>query len=80
MLISGWYEGEYGAQIIAISGADTVEDLADALYTRYGEDCIGVDMELSGEYSDGTDVETNMPQLWDELEFLTAINSVYPIT
>ena len=72
MLISGWYEGEHGAEQIAISGASTVEDLADALYRRYGDDCIGVDMELSGEYTDGTDVETTMPQLWDELEFLTA--------
>ena len=70
MLISGWYEGEYGAQMIAIGFATSVEDLADALYAHYGEDCVGVDLELSGEYTDGTDVETTMPQLLDELEFL----------
>jgi len=78
MLISGWYEGEYGARLIAISGACTVKELADRLYHHYGEDCIGVDMELSGEYRDGTDVETTMPELWDELDFLTAINSAHP--
>tara|TARA_B110000093_G_scaffold183366_1_gene233992 strand:+ start:211 stop:441 length:231 start_codon:yes stop_codon:yes gene_type:complete len=71
MLISGWYESEYGAEGIAIMGAGNVEDLADALFSRYGDDCIGVDMELSGEYTDGTRVETTMPRLYDELEFLT---------
>lgn len=72
MLIAGWYEGEYGANQIAIANASNVEDLADMLYNRYGSDCVGVDMELSGEYTDGTDVEDTMEALWDELEFLTA--------
>jgi hypothetical protein len=71
MLIAGWYEGEFGANQIAIANAATVEDLAELLYCRYGDDCIGVDMELSGNYTDGTDVEDTLEALWDELEFLT---------
>lgn len=71
-LISGWYEGEYGANQVCISDAATVEDLADVLYTRYGEDCVGVDMELDGEFADGSDIADHMDSLWDELDFLSA--------
>ena len=71
MLISGWYEGHYGATRIAIAGATDVESLANVLYNSYGEDCVGVDMELEGEYVDGTDVNTTMKMLFDELDFLS---------
>ena len=41
------------------------------LYNSYGEDCVGVDIELDGEYVDGTDVNTTMKMLFDELDFLS---------
>jgi hypothetical protein len=72
MLIAGWYEGEYGANQIAIANAATVEDLADLLWHRYGDDIVGVDLELEGAYTDGTDVNTTMTALWDELDFLSS--------
>ena len=68
--ISGWYEGEYGAELIHLDNVKDVEDLADSLFRKYGEDCIGVDMELDGEFADGSSVEDQMEALWDELEFL----------
>jgi len=68
--ISGWYEGEYGVNLIHLDNVKDVEDLADSLFRKYGEDCIGVDMELDGEFADGSSVEDQMEALWDELEFL----------
>ena len=70
MSISGWYESEYGAQIVGISEARDASDLAQALYLQYGDDVNGVDMELDGEYSDGSDVNDTFDELLDEIAFL----------
>ena len=51
---------------------DTVGDLACVLYANYGVEVIGVDIELEGEYTDGTDVSTTMTRLAEELEALIA--------
>jgi len=72
MLISGWFETEEGAGFIEVSGVDTVGDLACVLYANYGVAVIGVDIELEGEYTDGTDVSTTMTRLAEELEALIA--------
>jgi hypothetical protein len=52
-----------------------VGDLAQALYIQYGEDLNGVDIELEGEYTNGTSVSdnTSMVALLDELQFLCAV-------
>jgi len=70
MRISGWYESEYGANIIGVLEASDASDLAQVLYLKYGEDINGVDMELDGEYSDGSDVNDTFGELLDEIEFL----------
>ena len=70
MRISGWYESEYGANIIGVLEASDASDLAQVLYLKYGEDVNGVDMELDGEYSDGSDVNDTFDELLDEIEFL----------
>ena len=72
MLISGWFETEEGEGFIEVSGVDTVGDLACVLYANYGVEVIGVDIELEGEYTDGTDVSTTMTRLAEELEALIA--------
>jgi len=72
MLISGWFETEEGAGFIEVSDVDTAGDLACILYATYGVEVVGVDMELEGEYTDGTDVTTTMAELADELEALTS--------
>jgi hypothetical protein len=72
MLISGWFETEEGAGFIEVSDVDTVGDLACVLYASYGVEVIGVDIELEGEYTDGTDVSTTMTRLAEELEALIA--------
>jgi hypothetical protein len=75
-MISGWYESEYGAEDIIIEEPmATVGDLAQALYIQYGEDLNGVDIELEGEYTNGTSVSdnTSMVALLDELQFLCAV-------
>jgi hypothetical protein len=75
-MISGWYESEYGAEDIIIEEPmATVGDLAQALYIQYGEAVNGVDIELEGEYTNGTSVSdnTSMVALMDELQFLCAV-------
>lgn len=69
--VSGWFEGECGAVMVELANVKDVEDLAGALYANYGSDCSGVDMELEGEFTDGTDISEHMEALWDELGFLT---------
>lgn len=69
--IAGWYEGEEGPVDIIIDSADDVECLAGSLYMLYGEDCVGVDMELEGEYTDGSDVASTIIEILDELDYLT---------
>ena len=70
MSISGWYESEYGAEIVDITEARDASDLAQALYLKYGEGINGVDMELDGVYSDGSDVNDTFDELLDEVNFL----------
>ena len=70
MSVSGWYESEYGAEIVDISEARDASDLAQALYLKYGEGINGVDMELDGEYADGSDVSDTFDELLDEINFL----------
>ena len=70
MSISGWFESEYGAEIVDISEARDASDLAQALYLKYGEGINGVDMELDGEYADGSDVNDTFDELLDEINFL----------
>jgi len=52
--ISGWYESEEGVALIEIKGALDYNDLAKKLLDAYGYDIVGVDMELDGEYTDGS--------------------------
>jgi|TARA_B110000908_G_scaffold129226_1_gene151834 hypothetical protein len=70
-MVSGWYESDNGADEILIeTPMDNPLDLAEALYYLHGDDLVGVDMELEGEYTDGTDVSTTMTVLYDELQFI----------
>jgi hypothetical protein len=54
--ISGWYEAEDGVGFVEIGEAFDVKDLANKLLDKYGGDILGVDMELDGEYTDGSAV------------------------
>tara|TARA_R110002096_G_scaffold415379_1_gene617247 strand:- start:544 stop:762 length:219 start_codon:yes stop_codon:yes gene_type:complete len=69
--ISGWYETEDGAGLIEVESVTDVEHLAQILYTQY-EDCHGVDLELDGEYEDGSDVNDTFDELLKELDFLAS--------
>lgn len=71
--ISGWFEGECGAVMVEFANVKDVEDLAGVLYTTYGSDCVGVDMELEGEFMDGSDIGDVMGDLWPELSFLSQL-------
>lgn len=70
-MISGWYESEYGAREVIIDSAKDVECLTQSIYLLYGDDCIGVDMELEGEYADGSDVSETMMAILEDLDFLS---------
>lgn len=70
MSISGWFESEYGAVLVDYEYVSDSEDLASRLYKAFGADCWGVDLELEGEYIDGTDMSTTMTQMLEDLEFL----------
>ena len=72
MIISGWFEGECGATMVEYENIPDFEALAFRLYLDFGADCAGVDMELEGEYTDGTDVSTTMTEMLEDLEFLCA--------
>lgn len=52
--ISGWYEAEEGVVFVEMHEAFDVKDLASKLLDSYGYNTIGVDMELEGEYTDGS--------------------------
>ena len=52
--ISGWYESEEGVALIEIGEALDYNDLANKLLDTYGYDMVGVEMELDGEYTDGS--------------------------
>ena len=70
--ISGWFESEEGAVLFEYEDITDFEALAFRLYLDFGGDCAGVDMEVEGEYLDGTDVSTSMTELFEDLEFLCA--------
>ena len=70
-MISGWSESEYGAREVIIDSAKDVECLTQSIYLLYGDDCIGVDMELEGEYDDGSDVSETMMAILEDLDFLS---------
>ena len=55
--ISGWFETEYGVDFIEIKSAKNLDDLVSQLLHDYGDDVVGVDLELDGEYSDGSSLE-----------------------
>jgi len=55
--ISGWFESEYGAEMVMCHSAADDEDLAAILLETYGDDCLGVDMELEGTYPSGKEVD-----------------------
>jgi len=68
MGVSGWYEGEYN---IINFHYDDVKDpihLAELLLNQFGKDCVGVDLEVSGEYLDGSDAEDNLENLFAVLD------------
>ena len=69
-LISGWFESEEGAVLFNYKDVEDYETLAQLLYQEFGDDCAGVDLEVDGEYLDGTDVSTQIVELLDELDFL----------
>jgi hypothetical protein len=66
--VSGWYEGECGAIQFHYDNVIGVNGLANLLLTEFGQDCIGVDIEISGEYLDGTNTEDSLKQLFDILD------------
>ena len=68
--ISGWFESECGAVLFEYEDITDFESLAFRLYLDFGDDCAGVDMEVEGEYLDGTDVSTTMTELLEDLDFL----------
>tara|TARA_R110000744_G_scaffold1085_1_gene3942 strand:- start:130 stop:357 length:228 start_codon:yes stop_codon:yes gene_type:complete len=69
-LISGWFESEEGAVIFDYEDVEDYEALAQLLYLDFGDDAWMVDMEIEGEYLDGTEVNTQMVELEDNLDFL----------
>ena len=68
MAISGWYEGEYNVVSFIYDDVDNVEQLAKLLLKQFGQDCVGVDLEFSGEYTDGLDAENSLNKLLDLLD------------
>ena len=65
-VISGWYESDYGAELFCHYDLDNVQQLAKALYKESEGDCLGVDLEAEGEYSNGEEV--NEIELLKELD------------
>lgn len=59
MIVSGWYESEYGVQIVEmdIDATDNGE-VAYNLWLQYGDECAGVDIELDGTFPNGKDIDT----------------------
>lgn len=66
--VSGWYEGEYGAIQFHYDNVIGVNGLANLLLTEFGQDCMGVDIEVSGEYLDGSYAEDSLKALGDILD------------
>ena len=55
--ISGWFESDYGVDFVEIKSAKNLDDLVSQLLYDYGDDIVGVDLELEGEYADGIVIE-----------------------
>jgi hypothetical protein len=55
--ISGWYEDEVGPVFLEFEDVKDAEELAMMMYEASDGECLGVDLEMDGEYSDGTEVE-----------------------
>jgi len=62
--ISGWFETEYGVEMVLCTAAADDEDLAGFLFEQYGEECLGVDMELEGSYRSGKEVDLSEVQIF----------------
>ncbi len=69
-IISGWFETEEGVRLFQYENVEDYETLAQNLYMDFTDDCYGVDIEIEGEYLDGTDVNTQIVALLDDLDFL----------
>lgn len=72
--ISGWFETEYGAEMVLCTSAANDEDLAVFLLGEYGEMCVGVDMELEGFYRNGKEVNAEKVCHFLEVIFLETIS------
>ena len=68
--ISGWYESCSGAVMFDYENVEDFEELAQLLYLNFGDDCSGVCLEVEGQYCDGTEVNTQLEALLDDLDFL----------
>ena len=55
--ISGWFETEYGVDFVEIKSAKNLDDLVSQLLHDYGDDILAGDLELAGEYADGSEIE-----------------------
>mgnify|MGYP000747798339 CR=1 FL=1 len=68
--IEGCFESEKCAVTFVYENVKDYETFAKRLYLDYG-DCInGVELEVNGEYLDGTDVSLRMVELLADIEFL----------
>jgi len=68
MSVFGWYEGEYNIINFHYDNVKDPTHLAQLLLDQFGKDCVGVDLEASGEYSDGSDAEDSLEKLFDVLD------------
>ena len=57
--ISGWFESEYGVFFVEIDSARGLQDLVGQLLEDYGDEIVGVDLELDGYYGDGSELDDN---------------------
>jgi len=57
-VVSGWYETEGGVDVFDFEGDfETHEDVAAYMYINFAPECIGVDMEIEGELSNGHSID-----------------------
>jgi len=65
--ISGWYEGNTGPVHFHYENVIGVKGLANLLLTEFSQDCMGVDIEISGNYLNGSSAEESLRELVDIL-------------
>ena len=65
--VSGWFEGENSIISFHYDNVKNPLDLAVLLLNQFGKDCVGVDLEISGEYLDGVDAEGSIKKLFGVL-------------